>query len=151
MIRLTNCLAAGLLLLGLTGCSISYSFEKSSDSISESLDSISASFTSFSDSSGSGEEEVTAHLQRFYRDVKALARVWSRDGRDGESFESELDLLAHRYGIVNWDTHPQTFMAIGSGLRQAGVEAETLPDQLFLKTELMHHHEQEILRGYRTG
>ena len=113
-----------LLLMFVSGCSASYSVEKSSDSISESLDSISASFDSFSNSSASGVEE-TAQWKRFADDIGALVRTWVLDSNE-----------------------PAVFTAIGSGLRRAGVDAEALDRQPFLQLEVMKQHYDTILTAY---
>jgi hypothetical protein len=148
MKALCNNLLILIALLALTGCSISYSLEKSSDSISESLDSISASFDSFSSSSGGGEEEVTALLDRFQNDVSGLTRIWVREDRAPGDFETSVSQLALQYGIVDWEGSPEAFHAIGSGLRQAGVDTADISRQPILQSNLMKMNETFIVAGY---
>ena len=136
-----------LLVMFVSGCSVSYSVEKSSDSISESLDSISASFDSFSNSSASGGEE-TAQWNRFVDDIGALVRTWVLDSSEPDEFEFLLGDLALSYGITDWENEPAVFTAIGSGLRRAGVDAEALERQPFLQLEVMRKNYDAILTAY---
>jgi hypothetical protein len=139
------------LLLALAGCSISYSVEKSSDSISESLDSISASFGSFSDSSGGGAEEAAAQMRRFSNDVSSLARLSVEEGTAPRTFEYRMTELAMRYGITDWQSETAAFMAIGSGLRQAGISNEAITGQPFLQSSLMKQHDGLIAAGFHSS
>ena len=136
------------MLLALAGCSISYSVEKSSDSISESLDSISASFGSFSDSSGGGEEEAAAQMRRFSIDVSSLTRISVEQGAEPGDFERQISDLAMRYGITDWQSEPLAFTSIGNGLHQAGIARAELSRQPFLQSSLMQRNDTLITAGY---
>lgn len=140
-----------LALVALSGCSISYSGEKSSDSISESLDSISASFDSFSNSSGSGKDEVAALIDRFYNDVSGLTRVWISEEREPNDFENRLRGLAFQHGVIDWESDPEAFYAIGNGLRQAGINSMTISHQPIMQSSLMKKNEAFIVAGYQSS
>lgn len=144
-------IVAAFALLAVTGCSVSYSGEKSSDSISQSLDSISASFDSFSsisDSSGSAKEEVTAALDRFLADVSGLVRGWTAKQEGAGDFEYQLGALAMNYGIGDWERVPGLFYAIGAGLQQAGTDRDGITSQPFLQSGIMIRNSDLIASGY---
>ncbi len=124
--------------------------EKSSDSISEGLDSISASFDSFSNSSASGGD-ATALLERFFDDVEGLVRSWVLEPGDPGEFEQQLGELALDYGMTGWENEASLFFAIGSSLRQAGIEDEGLASLPFLLSPVMQRQRQAILTGYRSA
>lgn len=130
-----------------SGCSISYSVDASSDSIAAS----SGSITSFSDSSGSGKEEAEAALQRFQDDIKGLTLLFLQDNGAANDFERQLGKVATSYGIVDWENEAATYNAIGSGLRQFGIEEPEVGVQPFLHTAIMRHHRDLIAQGYLRG
>ena len=145
MITIFNPLLSLLFLAFITsGCSISYSFEKSSDSIAASSD----SFFSISRSSGSSEKEVQAALQRYRDDVKGLAVSYFRQDCDAYTFERQLGSLASSYGLSNWQNETATYRAIGVGLRQAGVEKDTIGNVPFLSSSVMKKNLDSIVEGY---
>lgn len=131
----------------ISGCSISYSVDASSDSIAAS----SSSITSFSDSSGSGKEEVEAALQRFQDDIKGLTLLFLQNDGAPRDFERQLGIVATSYGIVDWENEAATYYAIGSGLWQFGIEEPEVGVQPFLHTAIMRHHRDLIAQGYRRG
>jgi len=97
----------------LSGCGSSASFSASSESISNI---VTSPFESSSDSSGAD----TA-----YRDdlrVLTLATLESSGGEEG--FLRGIGEVAERYGIVDWEGIPETYVAIGEGLREAGLSLE---------------------------
>lgn len=146
-----------LLLLGCTllvcsGCSISYSIDQSSESITQSSDSISASFTSFtsiSTSSGSGQKSVEAALQRFRDDVKGLTRVFLDSDDGSDDFERELSNVAMHYGILDWESEPMTFEAIGNGLRDGGLVEDDIQRLSFLQTPVLKQNRNRIMEGFQ--
>jgi len=146
-----------LLLLGCTllvgsGCSISYSVDQSSESIAQSSDSISASFESFtsiSTSSGSGQKEVQAALQRFKDDVRGLTRVFLNNGDGSDNFERELTIVAMHYGILDWESEPMTFEAIGSGLRDSGLAEDDIQSVSFLQAPVLQQNRNYIMEGFQ--
>jgi len=134
-------------LAALTGCSISYSVDASSDSIAAS----SGSITSFSDSSGSGKEEAEAALQRFQDDIKGLTLLFLQDNGAPNDFERQLGKVAASYGIVDWESEAATYYAIGGGLRHFGVEEPEVGLQPFLQTTIMRQRLDLISQGYHRG
>lgn len=143
---------SGCALLAGAGCSLSYSVDQSSDSVSHSLDSISASFDSFtsiSTSSGSEKKDVQAALQRFADDVKGLTRIFVDDTHGSDNFERQLAGVAMQYGILDWEHEPITFAAIGSGLRQSGIDEADIAHVSFLQTPVLQQNRNRILEGFR--
>ncbi len=135
---------AALALFALSGCSMSYSVNQSSDSLSQSSDSISAS----SSSSGSSGDNVAAALGHFLDDIRALAGVWTNKQQETTTFESELGALALSYGIGDWESESRVFYAIGQGLRQAGTDRNGISDQPFLQSDVMMQNSGLIVSGY---
>src|SRR3990172_8816160 len=114
------CLALAAL-LALAGCSISYSVESLSKSVS-------SPFTSSSRSSG--EEEDPAYQE----EVRGFAAGFARSGGDANAFRRGVASIAERRGIHDWEDDDQTCRAIGSGLARAGLDegrAEALAQDLF--------------------
>ncbi|MGR9087996.1 MAG: putative lipoprotein [Gammaproteobacteria bacterium] len=91
------------------GCSIS----KSSESVSDSASSIVSSPSSISDKETKYEREVTDYTMAH---VKS-----SQEDLDYLGFSKGLSDIAAEIGIVNWDQNSKTYIAIGKGLKKAGV------------------------------
>jgi hypothetical protein len=105
------------------GCS----FSDSSKSISNS---VSSPFESSSESSDGDEPAPSAYL----RDVEALSFAFAGAGGEPEGLLRELGRVALAHGISDWESVPVTYLAIGAGLRRAGLDAEgarQLADALF--------------------
>ncbi|EPG76270.1 hypothetical protein LEP1GSC058_1256 [Leptospira fainei serovar Hurstbridge str. BUT 6] len=101
--------------------SVSQSVSKSSDSVqslSKSVSSISASI--FSSSSSDDKNEKKA----FRRDVETLTAIHLNNGLVSDEFEADLASLARKNGINNWRSSEVTYLAIGRGMRKAGVETD---------------------------
>ena len=104
-----------------TSCSISYSLEESSDSVSASLDSI----TSISISSSGGEgEKVSATATVYEEDVAAVTVLYVGGEKNKDAFQRQVTSVAENHGISDWEQEGSTFVGMGMGLRRAGV-AET--------------------------
>ena len=120
MLRSTcSCLALGAL-LALAGCSISYSVESLSKSVSSPFRSSSRS---------SGEEADPAYQE----EVRSFAAGFARSGGDATAFRRGIASIAERRGIHDWEDDDQTCCAIGSGLARAGLDegrAEALAGDL---------------------
>lgn len=150
--HIRSLLLLGCTLLVCSGCSISYSIDQSSESITQSSDSISASFTSFtsiSTSSGSGQKSVEAALQRFRDDVKGLTRVFLDSDDGSDDFERELSNVAMHYGILDWESEPMTFEAIGNGLRDGGLVEDDIQRLSFLQTPVLKQNRNRIMEGFQ--
>jgi len=111
--RLVSAAAIALAALAL-GCE---SFSDSSKSISNS---VSSPFKSSSDSSDDDEPAPSAYL----RDVEALSHAFAGTGGEPHGLLRELGRVALEHGISDWETLPATYLAIGAGLRRAGLDSE---------------------------
>lgn len=112
--------ATGALLLAPLGCSISYSSESLSKSVSSPFKSSSAS---------SGEEEDPAYQE----EVASYAAGFAGSGGDATTFRRGMASIAERRGIHDWEDDDQTCRAVGKGLHKAGLgkdRAEALAGDL---------------------
>jgi hypothetical protein len=106
----------------LSGCSISYSFGKSSDSVSSISDS----------SSPSDDDEKTAYSQ----DVRELTVAYLQSGEQPAEYMREIGHIAQEHGVTDWERQQTTFVAIGEGLKRAGIQEAELQNVGFLKAML---------------
>jgi hypothetical protein len=116
-----NCFKAVVLVLPLiaTGCS----FSDSSRSISDSSGSISDSVGSLSDSFDSSESSQSNKDKKYENEVSDYTMAYVKSSHaDYNSYLKGLSDIAAKIGIVNWDQEPKTYIAIGKGLKKAGVE-----------------------------
>lgn len=97
----------------ITGCSFSES-SKSSKSLSESTSSIISSPSSNSDKENEYEKDVSDYTMAY---VKS-----SHPAADYNSFLKGLSDVAEKAGISNWDQNSKTYIAIGKGMKKAGIE-----------------------------
>lgn len=93
-----------------SGCS----FSDSSGSLSDSTSSIISSPFSISDKDKKYQNEVSDYTMAYVKSSSAEA--------DYSSFLKGLSDIAAEKGINNWDQEPKTYIAIGKGLKKAGVE-----------------------------
>ncbi len=109
-------LAFGLLFaVLLSGCSFSDSSKSSSASSKSISDSASSPFLMSSDSSATERE-------RYEKDVADYTSEFVKSTRgDMESFRVKMGKLAEKHGISNWEEDKSTYIAIGKGLRKAGL------------------------------
>ena len=108
-------LAAFLAALTGLGCALSNS-STSSGSLS---DSVSSPFESRSSASGGTD---SAYLQ----DVREAVIALAHQGGDLDGLRRGLSSLARRHGILDWGSDALTFLAVGQGLRMAGVSRDGL-------------------------
>jgi hypothetical protein len=120
--------AAGLALaavLSLAGCQTLWaSITSPSNWISGTGESISNSLRGFgvysgsdSGSSGSRGAADTAYRQ----DVRVFAAEFARAGGSSDDFLRGIGLVAESHGVSHWEGRADTLLAIGAGLRDAGV------------------------------
>ncbi|MCE9500523.1 MAG: putative lipoprotein [Leptospira sp.] len=119
-----------LLALFTINCSISDSVFRLSDSVSKSSDSVSSisnsvksistSFSNSSSSSSDGKEKAALYKN----DVRNLASIYSAKILASSGFQEDLGKVAARYGISNWEKFPETYLAIGQGLKKANITKE---------------------------
>lgn len=137
-------LLVALTLFTVSGCSISYSVDQSSDSLTQSSDSISNSFHS----SGSSGDELASVFGHFLDDVSGLVAAWMMAPDEATCFDSELGTLALSYGITDWASEPSVFYAIGEGLRQSGTDQDNPAGVPFLQSRIMKENSRLIISGY---
>ena len=101
--------ALGALLLAPLGCSLSYSSESISKSVSSPFK---------SSSSSSGEEEDPAYQE----EVASYTAGFAGSGGDTLTFRRGVASIAERRGISDWEDDDQTCRAIGKGLHKAGLD-----------------------------
>jgi hypothetical protein len=108
-------LAAGLAIV-VAGCT---SFSDSSTSIGRSSNTLSDSIAHSSESStrSSGERQ-----QSFHRDVRTYAASAARDGGEAATLERDLGALARSHGILDWERDDGTWLELGQGFAQAGLD-----------------------------
>jgi hypothetical protein len=62
-----------------------------------------------------------------YRDdVRSYTAAFVTSGGAADAFESKLGAIARSYGVTNWEDDRVTYVAIGEGLAEAGVNAAAL-------------------------
>lgn len=118
-------LVLALALSGLlsSGCqAIWASITSPSDWIAGSSKSISGSIQSISRSSGSGGGSSTAD-ERYRRDVRVFAAAFAGTEGSSDDFLRGVGRIAESHGLSDWESEPATLLAIGEGLRDAGVDA----------------------------
>ena len=104
---------------------IGASITSPSDWVSGTGTSISGSFRGLGASSGSdggGSSSDTAYR----RDVRAFAAQFSQAGGSSDEFLRGIALVAEEHGVSHWQSNPATLLAIGEGLRDAGVSPAEL-------------------------
>ena len=131
----------GLMVLALvmSGCSFSDSSRHSS-----------RSSTSPSRSSArAGEQQVQKVAQNYQEDVAALTLLYV--GSEGSSldFQRELGQISKSYGIVDWDNTPETYIAIGTGLKRGMISPDAIESLPFLKGLTEGRNYSHIMKGYR--
>ncbi len=113
-----------MLLSFLAGCSISHSVSSSSDSSR----SISRSSTS---SSGSQIPEETR--KAYVKDVTTYVSAIGRSDIASDNFMRGIGSIAERHSIADWENYKFTYIAIGKGLKQAGLSRDEIADLPYLK------------------
>lgn len=103
--------------LGL-GCSLFGSSSNSVNSISTSFQSMSTSLQSSSESSSGGDDGLAS---AYGRDVRNYTAAFLSSEADHEEFLRNLGRIAEAHGITHWERERGTYVAVGAGLRQAGL------------------------------
>ena len=119
--RVALAFVLGGLLLAPGACSISYSSESLSKSISSPFESSSAS---------SGDDEEDSAYQE---EISNFAAGFAGSGGDTATFQRGMASIAQRRGISDWEDDDPTCRAIGDGLHEAGLgegRAEALAGDL---------------------
>lgn len=130
-----------------TGCSISYSLEKSSDSVSASLD----SFTSISTSSSGGEDEkVSAAISVYQEDVAAVTVLYVSRHEKTDEYQRQVTTIARNHGISDWEQEQSTYIGMGKGLRRAGVSKDSIGNLPYFRSMVADSSAQysKVMTGY---
>lgn len=128
------------------GCSISYSLEKSSDSVSASLDSI----TSISTSSSPGEEEQVKVTGTLYEeDIAAVTVLYVSREKSNDEYQRQVARIAGNHGISDWEQEKSTFLGMGKGLRRAGVSEDSISNLPYFRGIADSPSYAWVLEGYR--
>ena len=129
---------------------IGASLTSPSEWISGTGTSISGSFRGLSNSSGSGGGGADTSNQAYRRDVRAYAAQFSAEG-SSDDFLRGIAQVAEEHGVSHWQANPDTLLAIGEGLRDAGVSPAEL-DALGARAEGADPAVVALVReGYRTA
>ena len=118
--KLRNIIALLSILALMAGCSFSYSSGTSSDSSKSS-----------SASSGGSETDPKDAKKAFMGDVSAYTTSVAKKG-DAEAYLRELGKIAERHGITDWEQNTDTYHAIGTGLRRAGISRDEVKNVYFI-------------------
>jgi hypothetical protein len=153
LLALSLCLTAPVL-LGACG-SISASAISISDSVSAAVTSVSDSVSGLSDSSRSPSDGSQSKADAAYRaDVRVYTRSAARSASlddAGPAFARELSRIAERHGVSHWEGRAVTYVAIGAGLREAGLTQDEV-DLFLARTVRAGEREQSLaLEGYRAA
>jgi hypothetical protein len=129
------------------GCSISYSLEKSSDSVSASLDSI----TSISNSSSEGSEEAKVNTTGsvYEEDVAAVTVLYVSREKTTDDYQRQVAAIAKNHGISDWEQEESTFLGMGKGLRRAGVSEDSIDNLAFFRSIAGSTHYSKVITGYK--
>jgi len=129
-----------------SGCSISYSLEKSSDSVSASFDSL----TSISTSSSGGEKaKVTETASVYEEDVAAVTVLYASREKNNEEYQRQISRIAKSHGIGDWEQESATFEGMGMGLRRAGVELNLIATIPYFSSLTGSAQFDQVMKGYR--
>lgn len=101
--------------------SIAVLFALSACSFADSSYSSSSPCRSSSRSSEGGEEEVAQTGNKYQDEIATLAAVYVDAQGDARSFHRQISNISGRFGVNDWGNNRGTFLAIGRGLRRAGV------------------------------
>ena len=131
-----------------TGCSVSYSLEKSSDSVSGSLDSITSISTS---SSGGGEEEAKIKETGtvYEEDVAAVTVLYVSREKTTDDYQRQVSAIAKNHGISDWEQEESTFFGMGKGLRRAGVSEGSIVNLPFFRSIVKSSNYSSVIMGYK--
>ncbi len=127
----------------LSGCSISYSGGKSSDSISASLDSISDS------SSGGDDSSAASAANNYAEDVIAATADYASNQSGVERFLQVISSIARAHGVVDWEREQLTYTSMGKGLKQADVDEKTIVTLTYFQGLMNRSDYLLVLKSYR--
>ena len=131
------------------GCSVSYSLEKSSDSVSTSLDSITSISTSSSGGEESEEKKVSETATVYEEDIAAVTVLYASREKNNDEFQRNVASIAKNHGITDWEQEESTFLAMGKGLRRAGVAEDSIGNLPYFRSIAGSSNYSLVVKGYR--
>jgi len=137
LIAFRNFLLVAASLALLAGCSISYSSGKSSDSVTSSV------------SSGGGSKTAGQEISLYTEEVVALTDSYVRQGKNSVNFQHTITYIARTHGINDWEREESTFVAMGKGLKQAGVSEENIVRLPYFETLAKGSQLASLLKGFK--
>jgi hypothetical protein len=139
-----------LVSVALAGCQvISASITSPSDWVSGTGTSISGSFKGLSRSSGSGGDGDSSSAYR--RDVRAYAAEFADVGGSSADFLRGIGQVAEHHGVTHWESNDSTLVAIGEGLRDAGVSPSEIEALGARADDADPRVVARVLEGYSTA
>ena len=147
--RIALSLMIGIALCFATGCSKSSTTQASFGSSS---DSSSSPFKSSSKSSSGDDEEGEKEETAYQRDVRDYTVEFARaeDEHDIDSFQRGLGEIAEDYGITDWERTEDTFVAIGRGLGESGLDDENAKEIAMELSNEDYDHLMLIRSGFES-
>ena len=146
LLPISMLISAGLL----SACSFSDSSKSSFDSSKGSVDSSGSISESASSPFLWSSRSLESKHESFERDVADYTAEFAKSSKgDLQSFRAKIGKLADKNGITNWEEDKTTYVAIGKGLRKAGL---TQPQYEAFKTSLGNSQDWKmdaIHEGYR--
>ncbi len=134
-----NLLLAVACLALLVGCSISYSSGKSSDS----------STSSFSSGGDDSSKEADKEAGNYIDDVAAATSLFISQGGNDADFQYRIAYIAGKHGVTAWGNDDSTFIAMGKGLKQSGIEEDKIANLPFFSTITEGHKYELLMKGYK--
>lgn len=89
-------------------------------SVESSSKSLSSPFK-WSSSSSSDDDEQTQD-DAYRRDVRDYATSFGVSDGDARAFQRDLSEIAETHGVMDWENHEGTYLAIGGGLARADLD-----------------------------
>ena len=123
----------------ISGCSISYSSGKSSDSIQ----------SIFSSSGGSKEKESTESASLYQDDVMAATVSFVKTEGTNFDFQNQISFIAQSHGITDWENEKSTYTAMGEGLHQAGVTQDNIKNLPYFNRLASNSNYSNVLQAYQ--
>jgi hypothetical protein len=90
--------------------------------LSDSSRSLSKSVSSPLRSSGSSSDQQDL---AYMREIRDFSFGYAKSGGDPQAFSRGIGSLAHRHGVTDWHSDPETCTAVGQGFRAAGLDRTT--------------------------
>jgi len=131
------------------GCSKSSTTQASLESSSNLA---SSPFKSSSKSSAGEDETADQEETSYQRDVRHYTVAFARSGGelDVESFQRDLSEIAEGYGISDWEQTGETYLAIGRGLGESGLDDASVKRLAVALANQDYDHLARVRSGYES-